>query len=90
VDEDNSSHRTALHEAADAEHADITELLLRQSEVDPACRDNQDRTPYDIAYSKKNDEVRVPISVVYRLATVEFFSCEFSKICYVEIQGVRS
>ena len=57
VDEDNSSQRTALHEAAEAERADITELLLRQSEVDPASRDDKDRTPYDIAYSKKNDEV---------------------------------
>ncbi len=57
VDNDNAIQRTPLHEATEAEYTDIMELLLRQSEVDPAARDNKDHTPYDIAYSKKNDQV---------------------------------
>ncbi len=58
MDEDSKEQRTALHEATEGGHTDITELLLKQSEVDPTVRDNQDHTPYDIAYSQKNDEVK--------------------------------
>lgn len=57
MDDDSNSQRTALHEATEGEHTDITELLLKQSEVDPTVRDDSDHTPYDIAYSKKNEEV---------------------------------
>lgn len=57
MDDDNKSQRTALHEATEGEHTDITELLLKQSEVDPSVRDDKDLTPYDIAYYKKNEEV---------------------------------
>ena len=57
VDEDSKTQRTALHEATEGGHTDITELLLKQSEVDPTARDDHDHTPYDIAYSQQNDEV---------------------------------
>ena len=57
VDDDSNTQRTALHEATEAEHVDITELLLKQSDVDPTARDSTDHTPYDIAYLKKNAEV---------------------------------
>ncbi len=59
VDEDTRNQRTALHEATEGEHTDIAELLLKQSEIDPVFRDTSDSTPYDIAYSKKNEEASV-------------------------------
>lgn len=59
ADDDSRSQRTALHEATEGEHTDIAELLLKQSEVDPTVRDDKDNTPYDIAYTKKNEEVSV-------------------------------
>lgn len=59
VDEDSKTQRTALHEATEGGHTDITELLLKQSEVDPTVRDNNDSTPYDIAYLKRDDEVLI-------------------------------
>lgn len=57
MDDDSNTQRTALHEATEGGHTDITELLLKQSEVDPTVRDEADHTPYDIAYLKKNAEV---------------------------------
>ena len=57
MDDDSRSQRTALHESTEGGHVDITELLLKQSEVDPTVRDARDKTPYDIAYSKRNEEV---------------------------------
>ena len=57
MDDDSNNQRTALHEATEGGHADVAELLLKQSEVDPTVRDTTDNTPYDIAYSKKNEEV---------------------------------
>ena len=58
VDDDSNTQRTALHEATEGGHVDITELLLKQSEVDPTVRDDNDHTPYDIAYFKKDEEVQ--------------------------------
>lgn len=57
VDDDNTSLRTALHEATEGGHVEVTELLLKQSEADPVVRDDNDNTAYDIAYMKKNEEV---------------------------------
>lgn len=57
MDDDSNIQRTALHEATEEGHTDITELLLRQSDVDPMMRDAVDDTPYDIAYRNKNKEV---------------------------------
>lgn len=61
VDDDSASQRTALHEATEGGHIDIAEFLLKQSEVDPTVRDSADHTPYDIAYTKKNEEVSILI-----------------------------
>ena len=57
VEDDNSDQRTALHEATEGEHVDIIELLLKQTEANPAIHDAKENTAYDIAYMKKNEEV---------------------------------
>ena len=59
VDDNSISQRTALHEATENGNVDITELLLRQSEVDTTTSDADNKTPYDIAYHNKNEEVRM-------------------------------
>ena len=59
VDVDNASQRTGLHEATEGNHVDVIELLLKQSEADPAFHDSNENSAYDIAYTNKNEEVRV-------------------------------
>ena len=77
VDEDSMTQRTALHEATEGGHTDITELLLKQSDVDPTVRDDQDHTPYDIAYSQRNEEVR---KKMYFLLSILMFAQRFCQM----------
>lgn len=57
VDDDNACQRTALHEATEGDHVDVIEVLLKQSESDPAMHDANNKSAYDIAYARKNEEV---------------------------------
>ena len=59
VDDEGVSQRTCLHEAAELGDVELVELLLKGGGADPICRDSNDLTPYDLAYNKKNREVRL-------------------------------
>ena len=56
VDHEGQNKRTPLHEASDAGHPTITELLIKQG-ADPIPRDDSDSTPYDLAFHKGHTKV---------------------------------
>ena len=59
VDHESGSGRTPLHEASEAGHNGITELLVKEGGADPILRDQNDATPYDLAFNKGYKEVCV-------------------------------
>ena len=56
VDHEGQNKRTPLHEASDAGHPTITELLIKQG-ANPIPRDDSDSTPYDLAFHKGHTKV---------------------------------
>lgn len=57
VDHEGGNGRTPLHEASEAGYNGITELLVREGRADPIPRDNDDATPYDLAFNNGYEEV---------------------------------
>ena len=56
VNHEGQNKRTPLHEASDAGHPTITEVLIKQG-ADPIPRDDNDSTPYDLAFHKGHTKV---------------------------------
>ena len=57
---DEESHgRTPLHDSVDNGDLEMTELLLRSGGADPIAKDVNDLTPYDIAFTKRNQQVQI-------------------------------
>ena len=65
MDAAGENDRTPLHEAASSGHASIVETLLVGGGADPCPRDNQNATPYDLAYNEGHEEVQGHFLVVY-------------------------
>ena len=59
VDHEGGNGRTPLHEASEAGYNGITELLVGEGRADPIPRDNDDATPYDLAFNNGYKEVCV-------------------------------
>ena len=57
VDQEGADRRTSLHEASEAGHSNVTQLLIEEGGADPIARDDNDSTPYDLAFMKGHKEV---------------------------------
>jgi len=60
VDHEGRNKRTSLHEASDAGHSTIAEVLIKEG-ADPIPHDGTNSTPYDLAFHKGHKKVNVPV-----------------------------
>ncbi len=63
MDEEGADDRTPLHNAADAGHKAITELLVNKG-ASVSRRDKNNDTPYDIAYERGHKEVSSDLHII--------------------------
>ena len=83
VDEENGVGRTPLHECAEEGQAEILDLLLKMGRAGPAFRDQNDFSPYDIAFSKRNSEVSVSLQAS-RLLSNEQYPSFYLVACFLD------
>ena len=57
VDQAGENERTPLHEATETGHTTVVKWLIEKG-ADTLTRDNEDNTPYDLAFKQDNKEVR--------------------------------
>ncbi len=79
VEEESLDGRTPLHEASVAGHVSIAELLVREGGANPVPRDENDATPYDLAFS--NGHKQVSRECVLQSAVISFFVAKETCAC---------
>ncbi len=69
LNQEGENERTPLHEAAEAGHTNIVKWLIKKG-ADTVARDNNDLTPYDLAFQKGWKQVCNVFTCVNRIAAL--------------------